>query len=59
MKKKIKDLTEEERKIICEKNYCWECPLSTKDEGDDRLITVKCFADKLEEEVEIPEVEPK
>ena len=44
MKKKIKDLTLEEAKVICEKHYgCNKCPLNFNKNAS----CVPCYLDKL------------
>lgn len=57
MKKKIRDLTEEEREMICRKSDCNECPLSTQYYDDFGFLGIRCFKDELEKEVEIPKEE--
>lgn len=59
MTKKVKDLTEEERSMICQKSECDKCPLSTKRYDDWGYLVTSCFKDMLEDEVEIPEEELK
>lgn len=64
MKKKIKDLTSEERKTICDKYYtgynpicnnCFNCPLCAGEEEFGRAICGDDMIDFVNQEIEVEE----
>lgn len=55
MKKKLKDLTDEEREAIC-KWHCLQCPfnITWRDEYEHYVAHI-CCKDKFDEEIDIDE----